>query len=472
MPELKAAVIHWFRRDLRIADNTALSCAAKLGIPVIPVYISSAWRGSHLWTGPNRQHFLCESLDSLSKNLETLGGRLIIRQGSAVDELRRLIAESNAVAVHFNADPDPFGKSVESAVQQLCRELGVECHAHADASLNQPGDVLNLSGLPYRVFTPFSKNWLQLPKPSPLAKPDSLRTPPDLKSLPLPTIATWGMKSPAAGILESGERAARERLKQAISGKIQNYGARRDFPALGGTSRISQDLRFGLISIRTVYADCLKARAKADPAGQAGIDIFIKELAWREFYFAILHHFPNVLDEEFNPDWRGLPWDEPGATFEAWKNGKTGFPIIDAGMRELLATGFMHNRVRMITAMFLTKDLHIDWKLGESWFMQNLVDGEIASNNGGWQWSAGTGADAAPYFRIQNPWTQTGRYDPDGAYIKKWVPELAEVSPSKFQAPPENGVSLAAGYPLPCVDHKTERDRTLVIFKKHRASQA
>ena len=177
-----------------------------------------------------------------------------------------------------------------------------------------------------------------------------------------------------------------------------------------------------------------------------------------------------MLDEEFNADWRGLAWDEPGEMLELWKEARTGFPIVDAGMRELKATGFMHNRVRMITAMFLTKDLHIDWKLGESWFMQNLLDGEIASNNGGWQWSAGTGADAAPYFRIQNPWSQSARFDSQGIYIKRWIPELANTHPSRFLEPPKDGGPIAADYPSPCVDHKTERERTLAIFKHHRAA--
>lgn len=468
MPDLKASTIHWFRRDLRIADNTALCRAAKPGLPVVPVYILSDWRGVHSWTGPNRQHFFCGSLESLAKNLETLEGRLIIRQGKAVDELRKLIKESGAVALHFNADPDPYGKSVEKAVRELCTELGVECHAHADTALHGPTEVLTQSALPYRVYTPYSRNWLGLPKPSPLAKPPLLRTPEHLASLPLPTVKIWGMEIPTTQIVEPGERAARDRLRLAIAEKIQNYAAKRDFPAENSTSRISQDLRLGLISIRTVYSETMKARASADAAGKAGIDVFIKELAWREFYFAILHHFPNVLDEEFNADWRGLPWDEPGERFEAWKEGRTGFPIVDAGMRELKATGFMHNRLRMITAMFLTKDLHIDWKQGESWFMQNLVDGEIASNNGGWQWSAGTGADAAPYFRIQNPWSQTARYDPDGIYIKRWVPELAKTHPSRFLEAPKDERPLAPDYPLPCVDHKTERERTLAIFKRHR----
>ena len=465
------SVIHWFRRDLRIADNLALSHAAKSDLPVLPVYILSDWRGGHSWTGPNRQYFLCGSLESLARNLATLGGRLIIRQGKAVEVLRQLIRESHAVALHYNSDPDPFGKSVEMAIHSLCSELGVECHSHADTAMHGPEEVLTQSGLPYRVYTPYSKNWLALPKPAPLAKPRMLRTPEHVSSLPLPSVQVWGWNIPEAQIVEAGERAAKDRLKKAIAGKIQAYSAKRDFPAENGTSRLSQDLRFGLVSIRTVFAEAMKARAAADLKERAGIDVFIKELAWREFYFAILHYFPNVLDEEFNADWRGLPWNEPEESFEAWKNGRTGFPIVDAGMRELKATGFMHNRVRMITAMFLTKDLHIDWKQGESWFMKNLVDGEIASNNGGWQWSAGTGADAAPYFRIQNPWSQTARYDPEGIYIKRWIPELAAVPPSRFLEPPTDGRPLAPGYPLPCVDHKTERERTLAIFKRHRETR-
>jgi deoxyribodipyrimidine photo-lyase len=462
-------VIHWFRRDLRIADNTSLLAASASGNPVIPVFLLSRWSGKHHWTGPNRQEFLCGCLASLAKNLELHQGRLIIRQGDALEELKKLVHETKARAIYFNSDPDPYGKSVEAALREWCAEVNIEYHAHHDASLHGPSEVLTQSEQPYRVYTPYSRNWLSLPKPSPSGKPKDLGTPASVKSLPLPEISTWGLEKPNAQLAPAGERAARDRLQAAIAEKISLYGSTRDFPALGGTSRISQDLRYGLLSIRTVFAKCLAAKSTASLAGQANIDIFIKELAWREFYFAILHHFPNVLDEEFNPDWRGLPWDEPGELFERWKNGCTGFPIVDAGMRELKATGFMHNRVRMITAMFLTKDLHIDWKQGESWFMQHLLDGEIASNNGGWQWSAGTGADAAPYFRIQNPWSQTVKFDVDGAYIKKWIPELAKTHPARFIEAPKDGRPIAPDYPLPCVDHKTERERTLAIFKKHRA---
>ena len=463
------AVIHWFRRDLRIADNTGLYHAAQHGLPVVPVYFTSQWRKKHAWTGAKRQQFLCGCIESLAGNLASVGGRLIIRHGDPVAGLRRLIAETRAVAVHFNADPDPHGRAVEQELRRMCVELGIECHAHHDCTLHAADEVLTQGGQPYRVYTPYSRSWLALEKPVPLGKPRALRTPETIRSEPLPGLDHWGLKPPTgAHIIDPGERAARQRLKRAASGIIQQYAARRDQPAADGTSRISQDLRFGLLSIRSVFAAAMQARAATDAAGRAGIDVFIKELAWREFYFAILYHYPQVLELEFNPDWRGLPWEEPDERFELWQQGRTGFPIVDAGMRELLATGHMHNRLRMITAMFLTKDLHLDWRLGESFFMQHLVDGEIASNNGGWQWSAGTGADAAPYFRIQNPWSQSARHDPAGAYIKRWLPELRDVDPARFTAPPPDGRPLAPGYPLPCLDHHTERDRTMAIFQRHR----
>lgn len=460
-------VIHWFRRDLRIADNSALYHASRSG-GVIPVYILSTWKKNHAWTGSNRQKFLCGCLESLSKNLETLDSKLIIREGHAISVLKKLIAETGATAVFFNRDPDPFGKKTEQELAALCEDLGIECCGYDDVALHNPTEILTQSGNPYKVYTPYSNNWLAKPKPLPLPKPQPLKTPKGISSLPLPTLSHWKLPEPIAKLPEPGERAARERMSQAISNIISQYSVKRDIPSLEATSRLSQDLRFGLISIRTLYAKVATALESAKGPSRNSIQIYIKELAWREFYFAILHHFPQVLDHEFNEDWKGLPWDEPNENFEKWKSGKTGFPIVDAGMRQLLQSGFMHNRVRMITAMFLTKDLHIDWKLGESHFMQHLTDGEIASNNGGWQWSAGTGADAAPYFRIQNPWSQTARYDPTGVYIKRWIPELKSVDPKKFQAPPENNIPLAPDYPLPCVDHKTERERTLAIFKKHR----
>jgi deoxyribodipyrimidine photo-lyase len=468
MPASTPTVIHWFRRDLRITDNTSLLAATATDLPVVPVYVVSSWAKHHHWTGAKRQEFLCGCLASLDANLQTIGGRLIIRTGTALESLRQLARECNAVAIHFNRDPDPFGKATEKKLEAWGKSVGIECHGHDDAALHTPTEVLTQSGTPYRVYTPYSRCWLALDKRQPSGKPGNLRTPEQISSLNLPTLDHWKLSPSAASLPEPGERAAAQRLRHALNQKIATYAAKRDIPSTPGTSRISQDLRFGLISIRKIHTDVMRLRTQCDAAGKAGCDTYLKELAWREFYFAILHHFPNVLREEFNPDWRGLPWDEPGKNWETWTHGRTGFPIVDAGIRELLATGFMHNRVRMITAMFLTKDLHIDWRHGESFFMQHLIDGEIASNNGGWQWSAGTGADAAPYFRIQNPWTQSARYDPDGTYIKRWVPELAKVDPKLFTQAPANGKPIAPDYPLPCVDHSTERDRTLRLFKRHR----
>lgn len=467
MSKAMAPSLVWVRRDLRISDNRALVTAAAER-PVIPVHFLSGWKDSHPWTGPKRQQFLCDCLASHAANLKSLGGRLIIRHGDPIEGIRKLAKESAAASLHCQADPDPHGKQQEQRVVRLCQELGIPFVRHHEVSVHEPDAVQTQSGTPYRVYTPYSKAWLALDKPQPIPKPLQLQTPDDIASEELPTVSHWGLEKPDASLPEAGERAARKRLRHALEQVVANYGDKRDLPAEPGTSRLSQDLRFGLLSATTVYSAAAEAAQSANAAARRGIQTFIKELAWREFYFAILHHFPDVLDHEFNPDWRGLPWDEPGESFELWKQGRTGFPIIDAGMRELLATGFMHNRVRMITAMFLTKDLHLDWKLGESFFMQHLIDGEIASNNGGWQWSAGTGADAAPYFRIQNPWSQTKRYDPEGKYIKRWVPELAEVDPKLLIVPPSDGKPIADDYPLPCLDHKTEREKTLAIFKKHK----
>lgn len=451
-------VIHWFRRDLRLTDNTALLAAYGSSEEVVPVYILSHWAKEHTWTGPKRQLFLCQCLESLSKNIDHLQGALVIREGEALGELTKLINETNAEAVFFNQAVDPFGKKIET---QLAEHLDIPVHSHQDSSLHGPVEVLKGDGTPYRVYTPYSKRWLPLPKTPPGGKPKTLRNSLTIESLPLPTLEHWQLDSDSSNCLEGGEKAARARMREALSSRISKYDSLRDIPSASGTSRLSQDLRWGTISVRELYQN---ARSCGSPQ-------YLKELAWREFYFQILHHFPEVLHHEFNPDWRGLPWFAPDEKFEAFKRGETGFPIVDAGVRELLTTGFMHNRVRMIVAMFLTKDLHLDWRLGEQFFMQHLVDGEIASNNGGWQWSAGTGADAAPYFRIQNPWSQTKRFDPKGDYIRTWIPELIDVPEKSLQAPPEDGLPIAKGYPSPILDHADERQVTLALFKKHRSER-
>ena len=456
--------IHWFRRDLRITDNTALNAAAKSAEQVVPVYICSDWKKSHGWTGSNRQAFLCGSLKALDGNLRTAGSRLVVRQGDAVDELEKLAAETGAGAIFTNRDPDPFGRAVEERLEKMAARLGIEFHALKDVAIHERREVLTGAGETFRVFTPYSKAWAKLPKPPIGSRIKSLSTP-EIFSLPLPDLSTWDLPPAAGGVLEPGEKAARGRMKDFLDGGLARYGDGRDIPSGQHTSRLSQDLRFGLLSIRELHAACLQKADSLDASGRGSAIKYVAELIWREFYMQILWNFPEVLDREFNPKYRGMTWPGTLANFEKWKNGETGFPIVDAAMRELRGTGFMHNRTRMIAAMFLTKDLHLDWRLGEQYFMQTLVDGEIASNNGGWQWSAGTGADAAPYFRIQNPWSQTKRFDPEAAYIKQWVPELRDVPAQKLMDAPPPGIRLAKNYPLPVVDHSAARDITLDLFK-------
>lgn len=457
--------LHWFRRDLRITDNTALTAAIGESEQVIPTYILSHWKKQHRWTGPNRQYFLCGCLESLSKNLATLGGRLVIRQGEAVEELEKLIQETKAEAIFFNRDPDPFGRTVEERLRESARRLGVIIRDFKDVCIHEGNDVLTANGTPFRVYTPYAKAWAKLPRSFAAGRAKRLHTPDDAHSLDLPTLKTWQLGGAAPGILEAGEKAARGRMKKFLEKGLEHYSTGRNFPGGDITSRLSQDLRFGLISIRELFSACENRALEFSAPGRNSALKFLAELIWREFYMQILWHFPEVLDVEFNPKFRGMSWPGAKEHFERWCAGETGFPIVDAAMRQLNNTGFMHNRLRMITAMFLTKDLHIDWRWGESYFMQKLRDGEIASNNGGWQWSAGTGADAAPYFRIQNPWTQTQRYDPQGTYIKTWLPALRDVAPEKFYTPPASGQSLVRNYPPPVVDHATARNITLNLFE-------
>ncbi len=461
-----SVAIHWFRRDLRLADNTALNAALATSDQIVPVYVVSRWKGRHDWTGPARQEFLCGALGSLARDLRAKGGRLLIRSGEADAALEQLVRESGAVAIHFNRDPDPFGRAMETRIEKMAMRLGIRVHSHKDIALHERDEVQTGTRKPFRVFTPYSKAWMKLEKPAPGGTPGRVCTPENLASLELPTLATWGLKKSASIILEPGEPAARRRLEQFLDGPIFIYLERRDFPGVAGTSRLSQDLRFGLLSIREIHARCMERLQSASMERRRNILGFLNELIWREFYMQVLWHFPQVLEHEFQEKFRGLVWHGNDAAFSRWCAGRTGFPIVDAGMREMLATGFMHNRVRMIVAMFLVKDLHLSWKAGEQWFMQNLVDGEIASNNGGWQWSAGTGTDAAPYFRIQNPWTQAKRFDPEGAYIKRWIPELRDLAPAGLFKPPAPGLSLGRDYPAPMVDHARERDVTLALYRR------
>ena len=374
---------------------------------------------------------------------------------------------------------------MERRIAAMARRLGIAAHGFQDIAIRERDEVLTGDGRPFRVFTPYARAWSRLPGPPAGKSVARIAVPAAVKSETLPTPERWGLAN-TAEILPPGEAAARRRLARFLDGPIFFYGAKRDLPAEDGASRLSQDLRHGLLSIREVLGDCRRASADAKTVAQKNSAAsFINELIWREFHMQVLWHWPEVIGREFQQECRALPWrahwrpeddcawqsdSAAREDFDAWREGRTGFPIVDAGMRQLAATGHMHNRVRMITAMFLTKDLRIWWMHGESHFMRLLVDGDIASNNGGWQWSASTGTDAAPYFRIQNPWSQTRRFDPGGAYIKRWVPELRDVPAAKFREPPPAGVSIAKNYPHPIVDHAAAREAVLEMFKSSKTA--
>ncbi|RYD32633.1 MAG: deoxyribodipyrimidine photo-lyase [Verrucomicrobiaceae bacterium] len=466
MPKSHSRVIHWFRRDLRLTDNPALYAAAQAADQVVPVYVISSWRKDHHWTGAPRQEWLAGCLDSLEKNVAAVGGRLIFRRGEALKELEKLIRETKAEAIFYNRDPDPHGIRTEAGLEKLAQQLGIRAHGFQNATLHERDEILTAAGKPYR------NNWSNLEKPAMVPTVTGLVTPPGLASEGAPSLKDWDLKPSGISMPEPGERAARRRMKKAVEEVLPHYAETRDTPLGHTTSRLSQDLRMGTLSIRELYHRASEAGRESDSSAvKKSVSTFISELAWRDFYMQILWHWPEVLEHEFDPQWRGLAWSYDEGDFERWKEGMTGFPLVDAGMRELKATGLMHNRLRMVTAMFLTKDLRIDWRLGERWFSQALIDAEIASNNGGWQWSAGTGADAAPYFRIQNPWSQTRTHDPAGEYIRHWVPELKKAPLAALLNPPAEGRSAVPGtdYPAPMVDHKAAREATLEMFKKHRA---
>ena len=463
--------IFWFRRDLRITDNTALAVASATASQVIPVYIVSSWTGRHRWTGANRQQFLCGCLASLAQNLAAIGGGLVIRRGDCLDELQKLARETRAQAVFFNRDPDPFGRKIEEKLTASGREWGLEIVGCKDVSLHERNEVLTSSGEPFRVFTPYARAWTRLEKARANGRVRQRKSTGRVFSLPLPTLDTWGL-APEADVPEAGEKAARTRMKSFLASGIAEYGTSRNSLAGSSTSRLSQDLRFGLISIRELFEKCQERESELSASGGKSVRKFVSELIWREFYLSILWHYPEVLDREFNPKFRGMSWPGSLEHFRRWCQGETGFPIVDAAMRQLDRTGYMPNRARMIVAMFLTKDLLVDWRLGERHFMQKLTDGEIASNNGGWQWSAGTGADAAPYFRVLNPWTQSVRFDPKGEYIKMWIPELRDVPAEQFLAPPASGQRLARNYPRPIVDHAEARNKALELFGRQKANAA
>ena len=460
-------VIHWFRRDLRVSDNTALSEAAKRAESVVPLFIfEDAFR-----TGPDvgaaRLAFLLQSVESLRKNLAELGHTLVVRCGKSEEILPKLAKEAGAQAVFANKRYEPYTQKRDERITAALLDVGVGFELFKDAVVWEETEILTLAGKPYTVFTPYSKAWkakaVPVPKPRlgcpkskvQSLKSDALPTSPDETGFPLTQTIPPG-----------GERAALELLRKFMARPVYEYGTARNFPALDGGSNLSPHLRAGTIGIRTILAELKKARQGATSAQQPSCDVFLNELIWREFYAQVLHNFPHVTKGAFRPEYNALKWSGNREHFAAWCEGRTGYPIVDAAMRCLNATGTMHNRLRMIVAMFLTKDLLLHWQWGERYFMKQLVDGDLAANNGGWQWSAGTGTDAAPYFRIFNPVSQGEKFDAEGKFVRRWLPELKDFPDDLIHQPWESPLLLSKSkYPQRIVLHAEQRPKCLAMFK-------
>jgi len=461
------AVVHWFRRDLRVRDNTALWHAARDGSGVVTVFVLDDHYGSDPNVGPARFRFLRESLEELAASVGRLGGRLVLRRGPAAEALPRLLEETGAGAVYANAEIGPYPESRDAAVRDALAAGGGKLRLFQDALLVDPDRAVTDRGEPYTVYTPFARRWASEEKAPPLPEPASLAGPHvALATVPIERVSAWRDLPPDPAAPRGGEREAMRLLDAFLEGPISRYPDDRNFPGVAGTSRLSPHLHFGTVSPRTLHARAGEAR------GDGGRK-WIAELAWREFYHSILHHFPRVARESFRRELDGLAWRDDPAGLEAWRRGETGYPLVDAAMRELSTTHWMHNRARMVAASFLTKDLHVHWREGERWFEHELADADQANNNGGWQWAAGTGTDAAPFFRIFSPVLQSRRFDPEGSYIRRFVPELARVPSARIHEPwamspgEQEGFGCRIGrdYPAPIVDHAAERRVALGMWE-------
>ena len=449
--------VWWVRRDLRLADNPALLGACTHQGPVVPLFVLDPV----LWAsaGAPRQARLLASLRSLDADLRArYAVPLVIRVGSPAVVVPALAAEVGAGAVHVTAETTPFGRRRDTRVRAALQAHGREFVATGTAYAIGPGTVRTGGGTAYRVFTPFAKAWRGHGAPGPAPAPSRLTGVGDLPSHALPPVVgdAGAATAAAPASASAGEAAARRRWEAFLADGVADYGERRDRPDWDGTSRLSEALKFGEIHPRTLLADLAASPAAASP----GAATFVTELAWREFYADVLWHQPTSAWNDLRP-MAGMAYDEPGAGFEAWRQGRTGFPFVDAGMRQLAATGWMHNRVRMVTASFLVKDLHLWWPHGARHFMAHLADGDLASNSHGWQWCAGTGTDAAPYFRVFNPVGQGLRFDPDGGYVRRWIPELAHLAGAAAHEPWRHPQGYAAGYPSRILDHAAEREEAL-----------
>jgi deoxyribodipyrimidine photo-lyase len=428
---MKKISLCWFRRDLRTEDQTALFYSLQQEEQVLPLFIFDRHILDALEDKTDaRVSFIHNQIAKLKAFFEHQGSSMLVRYGQPEEIFPQLLHEYEVQSVYTNRDYEPYAQTRDSQIEALLLEKNIPFLSFKDQVIFEPGEILNGSGEFYKVFTPYSRNWLEKfrttrVQPLPTANWKNLV---QSSPLPMPTLSNMGF-APSPIEIPSSE------LDEEI---VRHYEERRNFPAQRGTSRLGIHLRFGTLSIRKLALKAASLNAT-----------YLNELIWREFYAMILGHAPQVVDRAFKPQYDRIPWRNNETEFAAWCAGNTGYPIVDAGMRELNATGFMHNRVRMIVASFLTKHLLIDWRWGEAYFAKKLLDFELASNNGGWQWAAGTGTDAQPYFRVFNPDSQTEKFDKELTYIKKWIPEFG-----------------TAAYPKPIVDHKFARNRAIETYKK------
>lgn len=462
------AAIWWIRRDLRLTDNQALKAALEQADQVIPVFVLDPRLLGSPYVGAKRLAFLFAGLRQLDASLGEVGSRLVVRRGKAELELDRLAQESGAGAIFAEADYSPFARRRDAAV-----EARQEVRWSGSPAIFPPGSVMKSNREPYVTFSPFMRAWKRLPAaslPSQRFSPAEIHTPENLESENLPEF------SPETGeqAFKAGEGAALERLEEFTQGEqapIYRYASRRNRVDLSGTSELSPYLRFGMLSARTAASMAWKAiQAAPNKIARDEAQTWLDELIWRDFFIHILYHFPQVRRHSFRK--QGVAWQKNPQALTAWQQGQTGYPLVDAAMRHLSHSGWMPSRARMVVASFLCKHLLIDWRAGERWFMQHLIDGDPAANNGGWQWSAGTGTDAAPYLRIFNPTSQAEKHDPQGGYIRHWLPELARVPNDYIHKPwemPEKIQSQAKcligeDYPFPIVDHAEARERALEVY--------
>ncbi|WP_347838084.1 deoxyribodipyrimidine photo-lyase [uncultured Draconibacterium sp.] len=417
----------WLRRDLRLNDNTALQQALKGPNKVLVLFIFDTNILDELEKNDARVSFIHQQLELLNSQLVKMNSGLLVKTGDPLNIWQQLINEYNIGEVHFNRDYEPYATNRDKQVQQFLQKNGIACYSHKDQVIFEPHEVLKPDGTPYTVYTPYKNKWLQKFNPANVEVNESFHS---------QDFANTKGKIPA--MHEIGFEVAKVKVEPYDLSVVANYAQKRDLPAENGTSNLSVHLRFGTVSIRQI----VKQVYALSP-------VFLSELIWREFFMQILYHYPRVVNENFKTKYNGVQWRNNEDEFKRWCKGETGYPIVDAGMRQLSQTGYMHNRVRMITAGFLCKHLLIDWRWGEAWFAKKLLDYELASNNGNWQWAAGTGCDAAPYFRVFNPTEQVKKFDKALKYIKKWVPELDSFA-----------------YPQPMVEHKIARERALEVYKK------